>query len=79
MIIPKPVKIDLDLLDFNSITIEEELILPHPRLHLRRFVLEPLLEVEPNWRHPKTGKPVKKMITQLRDKWSVIKIKNTNA
>ncbi len=41
--------IDLDLLLFGQQTIDENvLILPHPRLHLRRFVLEPLLDIAPD-------------------------------
>jgi 2-amino-4-hydroxy-6-hydroxymethyldihydropteridine diphosphokinase len=45
--------LDLDLLDYDSRLCETPaLILPHPRLHLRRFVLEPLREIAPGWRHP---------------------------
>jgi len=45
--------LDLDLLDYDSLLVDTPtLILPHPRLHLRRFVLEPLREVAPGWRHP---------------------------
>lgn len=48
--------LDLDLLDYNSRLIDTPtLVLPHPRLHLRRFVLEPLREVAPGWRHPRLG------------------------
>ena len=78
-VINSPRIIDLDLLDFNSINIDGELVLPHPRLHIRRFVLEPLLEVEPNWKHPITGENIGRMLSQLRDNWSVNKVKNTNA
>jgi 2-amino-4-hydroxy-6-hydroxymethyldihydropteridine diphosphokinase len=46
--------VDLDLLDYDGRLIEtEELVLPHPRLHQRRFVLAPLAEVAPLWRHPR--------------------------
>ncbi|HEV2097775.1 MAG TPA: 2-amino-4-hydroxy-6-hydroxymethyldihydropteridine diphosphokinase, partial [Stellaceae bacterium] len=42
--------VDLDLLDHRGEQVDTELlILPHPRLHQRRFVLEPLAEVAPDW------------------------------
>jgi 2-amino-4-hydroxy-6-hydroxymethyldihydropteridine diphosphokinase len=48
--------IDLDLLlHGDTVRAEEPLILPHPRLHERRFVLQPLLEVWPDARDPRTG------------------------
>jgi 2-amino-4-hydroxy-6-hydroxymethyldihydropteridine diphosphokinase len=51
-----PRTLDLDLLDFDGAVIESaHLTLPHPRLHQRRFVLEPLNEIAPDWRHPLLG------------------------
>jgi len=48
--------LDLDLLDYDGLVIDTpRLTLPHPRLHQRRFVLEPLFEIAPNWRHPVLG------------------------
>lgn len=48
--------LDLDLLDYRGTRVESpELTLPHPRLHQRRFVLEPLVEIAPQWRHPISG------------------------
>jgi len=48
--------LDLDLLDYGSQLYDTPvLILPHPRLHQRRFVLEPLCEIAPGWRHPRLG------------------------
>jgi 2-amino-4-hydroxy-6-hydroxymethyldihydropteridine diphosphokinase len=45
--------LDLDLLDYcGQVTKTTRLVLPHPRLHERRFVLVPLAEIAPNWRHP---------------------------
>jgi 2-amino-4-hydroxy-6-hydroxymethyldihydropteridine diphosphokinase len=45
--------LDLDLLAYHGVVIQTtSLILPHPRLHERRFVLVPLAEVAPDWRHP---------------------------
>lgn len=49
-----PREVDLDLLAYDDLILEEpDLTLPHPRLHLRRFVLEPLAEIAPDWRHPR--------------------------
>jgi 2-amino-4-hydroxy-6-hydroxymethyldihydropteridine diphosphokinase len=48
--------LDLDLLDHHGEVIETPfLTLPHPRLHQRRFVLVPLTEIAPGWRHPVSG------------------------
>lgn len=48
--------LDLDLLDYDGRQCSEpDLTLPHPRLHERRFVLAPLAEVAPLWRHPRLG------------------------
>ena len=44
--------LDLDLIDFNGIVKKENPILPHPRMHLRKFVLLPLRDIEPQWLHP---------------------------
>ena len=45
--------LDLDLLDYNGEVRETPtLVLPHPRLHERRFVLAPLADIAPDWRHP---------------------------
>jgi 2-amino-4-hydroxy-6-hydroxymethyldihydropteridine diphosphokinase len=45
--------LDLDLLAYDGVVIQTTtLILPHPRLHERRFVLVPLVEIAPDWRHP---------------------------
>lgn len=45
----------------------EELILPHPRLQERAFVLVPLAEIAPSWRHPVLGLTVTEMVAQLPD------------
>lgn len=52
----RPRPIDLDLLLYDEETIDEpELTVPHPRLHERRFVLEPLADIEPELRVPGHG------------------------
>ena len=59
---PRP--LDLDLLLYEDRRIEEpELTVPHPRLHERRFVLEPLAQLAPDLRHPILGQTM----AELRD------------
>ncbi|MGH2541849.1 MAG: 2-amino-4-hydroxy-6-hydroxymethyldihydropteridine diphosphokinase, partial [Ardenticatenaceae bacterium] len=49
-----PRAIDIDLLAYNRLEYRDHLVeVPHPRLHERRFVLEPLAVVAPGWRHPR--------------------------
>jgi 2-amino-4-hydroxy-6-hydroxymethyldihydropteridine diphosphokinase len=60
--------IDLDILFYgNQIAQEERLILPHPRMHLRRFVLEPLQEIAPHWVHPQLGESVEELLKSCVD------------
>lgn len=60
--------LDLDLLAHGDRLIDpgkEGLVLPHPRLHERAFVLLPLSEVAPGWRHPRLGAPLDELIARL--------------
>lgn len=58
--------LDLDLLDYNSLRISTpSLTLPHPRLSERAFVLLPLRDVAPDWRHPVNGMSVDALISAL--------------
>jgi 2-amino-4-hydroxy-6-hydroxymethyldihydropteridine diphosphokinase len=61
---PRP--LDLDLLWYGDRTSEEaRLVLPHPRLAERTFVLLPLDEVTPDWRHPRDGRSAAEMLREL--------------
>jgi 2-amino-4-hydroxy-6-hydroxymethyldihydropteridine diphosphokinase len=58
--------LDLDLVAYDDLVVEEEdLVLPHPRLQDRAFVLLPLRDVAPSWRHPKLGRTVDELIAAL--------------
>jgi 2-amino-4-hydroxy-6-hydroxymethyldihydropteridine diphosphokinase len=60
--------IDLDVLDYDGRVWESELlVLPHPRLHLRRFTLMPMGDVVPNWSHPILGKPLATLLAECPD------------
>jgi 2-amino-4-hydroxy-6-hydroxymethyldihydropteridine diphosphokinase len=51
-----PRTIDLDILTYGNIQIDaDRLVVPHPRLHERAFVLKPLLDIDQNWIHPVLG------------------------
>jgi 2-amino-4-hydroxy-6-hydroxymethyldihydropteridine diphosphokinase len=61
-----PRTLDLDIIDFNGTVMSEDgLSLPHPGVAERRFVLEPIAEIAPRWRHPVTGLRAAEMLTKL--------------
>ena len=67
-----PRVIDLDLLLVGNRTNNTELlILPHPRLHLRRFVLQPLVELAPDLVHPTIGATIATLLEDLKDQSQV--------
>ncbi len=52
--------IDIDILFYNDEIIhEQELIIPHEQLHKRRFTMEPLVEISPEYAHPKLNKTLR--------------------
>ncbi len=62
----EPRTCDIDIIDFNGKIIKnEELETPHPRLHLRNFVIYPLKEIEPNWFHPIYNKNIDSFFKEL--------------
>lgn len=71
-----PRVIDLDLLLFGDHTSATELLtLPHPRMHLRRFVLEPLAELAPSLIHPTLQQSIATLLENLDDQSEVKKWK----
>lgn len=61
---PRPLDLDL-LVHGDTVLTSERLSLPHPLMARRRFVLEPLAEIAPNWRHPVTGMTAAEMLASL--------------
>jgi 2-amino-4-hydroxy-6-hydroxymethyldihydropteridine diphosphokinase len=59
--------LDLDLLDYDGLVRVGDVapVLPHPRLEARAFVLAPLAEVAPAWRHPVSGKGAAELLAAL--------------
>ena len=67
-----PRTLDLDLLLYEAEVLETEpLTLPHPRLHLRRFVLAPLAELIPDARHPTRGATLAQLLAATPERPSV--------
>lgn len=68
----KPRTIDLDLLFYGREKVSSEfLIVPHPRIHLRNFVLVPLTEIAPNFVHPILHRDIKTLLDHSPDKSAV--------
>ena len=60
--------IDIDILFYDEIQLNEKsLVIPHPLLHKRKFVLEPLAAVAPHLIHPVLLSPVSELLQQLKD------------
>jgi len=74
---------DIDIIDFKGQNLSFEykdlnFTIPHKKLIYRNFVLIPLSEISPNWKHPKSDKFIKDLIENLssEDKMSILKLKN---
>jgi 2-amino-4-hydroxy-6-hydroxymethyldihydropteridine diphosphokinase len=74
-----PRALDIDIIDYNRQILNWSqrdtqffkckrfsLILPHPRIEMRAFVLQPLLDVAPHWHHPVSGLSAAQLLTRLR-------------
>ena len=74
---------DIDIIDYNREVLNIdyknlELVIPHKELASRNFVLFPIQEIIPDWRHPKTNEIISTLIRKLpiEDRKSILKIKN---
>jgi len=70
---------DIDILDYKGLSYKleinnDKLLIPHPRLHNRNFVLFPLFEIEKNWKHPLKKKKIQDLMGKL-DNSSLYSIK----
>lgn len=66
--------IDIDILFYGSMVVNtENLIIPHPRLHLRKFVLIPLNEISPGFMHPVMDKSISNLLEICPDNLDVRK------
>jgi 2-amino-4-hydroxy-6-hydroxymethyldihydropteridine diphosphokinase len=70
-------KIDIDLLYCGNLKIDnEQLQLPHPRMHLRKFVLQPLAKIRPEMVLPNQTKAVRELLAQLNESAKVMRLSN---
>ena len=60
-----PRECDIDIIDFKNKKILGDLILPHPRMDTRNFVLLPLFEINKDWKHPILKVNIRKLISSL--------------
>jgi 2-amino-4-hydroxy-6-hydroxymethyldihydropteridine diphosphokinase len=70
-----PRRMDLDLILYGvEIIYEDDLVVPHPRLTERRFVLQPLSDIAPLVQHPISGQTMKDLLASLKTDETVVKL-----
>jgi 2-amino-4-hydroxy-6-hydroxymethyldihydropteridine diphosphokinase len=69
-----PRTLDLDLLDYRGRVEEGPPVLPHPRMAERAFVLVPLADIAPQWRHPASGREIAALIAGLPDTGAITRL-----
>ena len=69
--------IDIDLISYgNTIINTQKLSLPHPRIEQRKFVLIPIRDIKPHWRHPISGVNLEQLIENCNDTGKIIPIED---
>ena len=63
-----PRSCDIDILDYQSLSIKSAITIPHPRMHTRNFVLLPLFELNKDWIHPISKRNIKSLILTLSNR-----------
>ncbi len=65
-------EIDIDIIFYgDKIICEKDLVIPHPKVHLRKFALMPLCELNPSFIHPKIKKSLKELLEESTDSLNV--------
>ena len=60
--------VDLDIIFYDDAVIDSaELVIPHPRMHKRAFVLQPICDIDPQLVHPVLQRPVRELLGELND------------
>jgi 2-amino-4-hydroxy-6-hydroxymethyldihydropteridine diphosphokinase len=73
-----PRVIDLDIIFYDDLVMkDDDLIIPHPRAHLRRFVLEPICEIARDFIHPELKTSILELLEKLGDSKMVIKLEQS--
>ncbi len=66
--------IDIDILLYDDIILStKDLIIPHPRMHLRRFTMKPIADIAPGMIHPVLGKSMEELLRTCKDKDTIRK------
>ena len=72
---PRP--IDIDILIYRDVVLNTpDLVIPHPRMISRAFVLVPLAEIAPGLKHPTSGKAIKQLLSELPGAEDIVKWEN---
>ncbi len=69
--------IDIDILFYDDwVMNEEDLKIPHPLLHKRRFTLQPLVEIAPDFKHPVLNQTMQQLLAVCPDKQDAVRVSN---